>query len=1214
MRDQPARTPDAEPDGETNSRADVQHAVEQFVELHSSGQAPDPSVFAERFPLPLRPRILAQCREFLALDGLLGRQDWEAGQLPQGDSRTFGDFVIQEELGRGGMGIVYLAHQRSLNRRVALKVMASGLTLSKRHVERFRREAAAAAQLRHPAIVAVHTFCEVDGSFALAMDYVAGRNLGDILDDLRLANGEAHTSIEGTLGIEPKKGYVAECAMLCAQLASALAAAHQAGVVHRDLKPRNLMIDDRRQARLLDFGLAKSLGEGSISMSGEITGTAHYLSPEQALAKRVAVDHRADIWSLGVILYELLTLRRPFYGKNLQQIVYEICFKEPVPPHKLNTRVPRDLVTIVQKALEKDPQNRYQTAAEFEADLLRFLRWEPIHAKPAGPVTRLLKWMRRHRTETMLAAAAAAVVAGLLGYSWFDAIDRQQGSSNWLAEGAHAAERGEYDRAIQCATEALRLRDDTGVVALIDNYRVKAKLAATMASRICLESSQQISHDRELAVLLALEADVLGGSTKTRSAVLAALGGVYRTMTLRTPDGRDHEGQITSVRWAPDGKRVATTGFDGKVLLWDAATGALTSTCTVAGKDGKVWVVGAVFVGNGERLVAASTDRTLRLWRTHDGGLEYSVPLPGTAAAMRTDRRGERVLVACYASHQGPYMAQVFEASTGKPVSGPVVHNQLLVSLALSPCGEYAATCSGASGAVRLWRAATGEPIAELKQHGEHSVRAIAFAPDSSLVATAASDGSAFIYRVADGTLLGAVHHSQEIGTLAFDGNGERLLTGSRDLTARLWQLQHESTGGLGCRELQTFVGHGGALQQVGFDRENRLAVTAGHDGVLRIFDARNSVASSGVAIQQYEVGPAIDSVEFDPDGGRVLALAGVNRAVICDFRDSRGVVTLRQPGALPAACFDATGDRIVTAGDDECLRLWNARDGRLVWVTDRLGMPVQTLDVDSAGERIACSTVDGTIAVHRLVDGTQLFTLRDHDGSVPVVRFAAGGSRLLTAGKRTNADKGTGRAIVWNTNDHSQVQVLMRPLPLVAADLSPDGSLLATVEKDEAIVRLWSLPDCQPRGQVEGHRGPVLWVRFSPDGSKLLTASDDGTARIQTRGGQSLAVLDAGQPLQYATFSRDGKKVLTTSSPGNSEAQLWLDDGTELLRFHAHRGTVEWGAFNPDGTWAVTTSRDGTARIWPTDPVAAARRLPLRSLTDAEKVRHGLVRPAEHK
>jgi WD40 repeat protein len=215
-----------------------------------------------------------------------------------------------------------------------------------------------------------------------------------------------------------------------------------------------------------------------------------------------------------------------------------------------------------------------------------------------------------------------------------------------------------------------------------------------------------------------------------------------------------------------------------------------------------------------------------------------------------------------------------------------------------------------------------------------------------------------------------------------------------------------------------------------------------------------------------------------------------------------------------------------------------------------------------------------------------------------------------LSAG--TNTDAATGRAIVWNTNDQSQVQVLDLPRPLVAADLSPDGRLLATVESDATAVRLWSVPGGEPRGEVKGQTSQ--WVRWSPDGRMLLTAGADGKARIQQLDGTEVRVFDASQGLHRAAFSRDGTRVLTCSSAGNMEAQLWHVDGTELCRFRGHRGTVEWGAFSPDGTWAVTTSRDGTACIWPTDPVAVAKRLHPRALTDAEKLRHGLVRSPERR
>ena len=352
-------------------------------------------------------------------------------------------------------------------------------------------------------------FRSVDGTFALAMDYVAGRNLADMLDDLRLANREGEGVAVGTLGIASEKGYVAECAMLVAQVASALATAHHNQVVHRDLKPRNLMIDERRQVRLLDFGLAKSLDatRESISMSGEITGTAHYMSPEQTLAKRVEVDHRADIWSLGVILYELLTLRRPFDGKNLQQIVYEICFKEPTALQRRNAKVPRDLVTICQKALEKDPSKRYQTAAEFEDDLQRFLRWEPVHAKPASPWTRAAKFTRRHRTETAIAASLLIAATVVFAFVWVRSSMDAHSADSLLQRAEVRAEAGDYTLAITLTNQALELRNNAVTRERLGRYHAENKRIENEAYLKVAESKQLLEHDREGALMLALRAE-----------------------------------------------------------------------------------------------------------------------------------------------------------------------------------------------------------------------------------------------------------------------------------------------------------------------------------------------------------------------------------------------------------------------------------------------------------------------------------------------------------------------------------------------------------------------------------------------------------------------------------------------------------------------------------------------------------------------------------
>lgn len=1178
----------------------VQGAVERFVEQHSCGEAPELTVFVQQFPEPARPKIFAQCREFLAFDGLLGHQEWEPNGESESDARAFGDFDIQEELGRGGMGVVYLARQRSLNRRVALKVMASGLTLSKRHVERFRREAASAAQLKHPGIVPVHSLVEVDGAFAIAMDYIAGRNLGDILDDLRLANGPDPATIEGTLGIEPEKGYVAECAIFCAQLASALASAHAQGVMHRDLKPRNLMIDDRRQARLLDFGLSKSLDDGSISMSGEITGTVHYMSPEQTLAKRVPVDHRTDVFALGVILYEMLTLKRPFDGRNLQQVVYEICFKEPLSPQKHNPKVPRDLVTICQKALEKDPSNRYASAGEFEADLVRFLKWEPIHARPASALARLSKWVHRHRTEVIAAAIVFVLAAGGGGYAWYSSALEDREADQLVSEAKAKADDGDYEAAFDRATQALAKRDDVEIQALIKAYRAEIEKAAkqeevdiAQSARLSLASNEAITRDRELAIILALEAVERRASQESRSAVLRALGSGFRKISF---DG--HSRSVLTARWSPDGQSVVTTGreADGSstAILWSADG---TRRHTLKGHAG--WVVDAMFHPAGKLVATASVDRSVKLWDVASGELAGIWQHDVAVQSVGFDQQGKRALTHGYGSGSGPYVAQTWEVASSSRLAACTAHTSFITAAALSPCGQFAAS-AGDVGFVRLWSALTGAALAQLPGH-RGRVATIAFSPDSSLVATGAHSGQIRIFDRATGALLAEVGHSRAVNAIAFDASGERLLSGSDDMTARSWRLERDARG-LSVHEEHQFVGHGAGLTSVGFDRDGQHAVTAGNDGVVCVFDAGRGRASAGTELMRYEAGSAdLRAAAFDVSGERILAF---NRkgALIWDFTDARGVVRLRQPGRVPAACFDRDGSRVATAGDDERLRLWDASAGRQLWAVD-LDDPILALDIDAAGERIAASTTSGVVHVRRLKDGAELFRLAAHKDRVVDVRFAAVGTRILTAGR-------DGLAIVWNGNDQSEVRRFDLGEAIVAADMSPDGALMTAIVATATSARLWSVDDGVQRAETPPHDRVLRHVAFRPDGAAIATAGADGIVRITDLSGAVRAELPTGNPVVHFAWSHDGNRLLT-SSPGDGNtatSRLWdVTAGTELLRFSGHTDTVGCNAFSPDGSHAVTASRDDTACIWPMDPVGTARRLPLRALTDIERQTHDL-------
>jgi serine/threonine protein kinase/Flp pilus assembly protein TadD len=396
--------------------------------------------------LARHPEFAAELGEFFAaadrFDGLAAPlRRAAAGSTAEAGPRLLGDFRLVRELGRGGMGVVYEAEQVSLGRRVALKVLPAAATLDPRRLQRFRNEARAAAGLHHTHIVPVFAVGCEQGVHFYAMQLIDGQSLAEALDRLRAAEragaagrpagdatapylpggggpaaagaGTAPQAAFSTAGGVAGREYPRAVARLGVQAAEALEYAHQLGVVHRDVKPANLMLDGRGQLWVADFGLAQFLqADGGLTLSGDLVGTLRYMSPEQALAQRVAVDHRTDVYSLGATLYELLTLRPVHGGRSRPELLRQIAFDEPVPPRRLNLAVPAELETVVLKALEKNPAERYQTAQELADDLRRFLEDQPVRARRPTLGQRLGRWSRRHRA--LVGSAAAVLVIALV--------------------------------------------------------------------------------------------------------------------------------------------------------------------------------------------------------------------------------------------------------------------------------------------------------------------------------------------------------------------------------------------------------------------------------------------------------------------------------------------------------------------------------------------------------------------------------------------------------------------------------------------------------------------------------------------------------------------------------------------------------------------------------------------------------------------------------
>jgi eukaryotic-like serine/threonine-protein kinase len=419
-----------------------------------------------------------------AMTGLaeFGQGPVREGHVPdiRDDGRsTFGDFRIIREVDRGGMGIVYEAEQVSLSRRVALKILPLAAALDARALRRFQLEAQVVGLLQHPRIVPVHAVGTFDGVPYFAMQFIEGCSLAWLIAELRAglsAKGRREAVREGTgsassgnssgdlaaallsgqfasprgdsdsgrrpvagsgegsagaAGSQPTRAreYIRSIARLGMQASEALGYAHEQGVVHRDVKPANLLLDRRGDLWVADFGMANVPGDVGLTRTGDVPGTSRYMSPEQASGHRAMVDRRTDIYALGATLYELLALRPAVPGEHHQEILRRIAEEEPYPLYRLNPGVPRDLVTIIAKAMSKDPAGRYETAWHMADDLGRFLEGRPVLARPSGPPARVMRWCRRKPMIAVLTAALAlASVAGAAGvaWSWRDALNQRQ--------------------------------------------------------------------------------------------------------------------------------------------------------------------------------------------------------------------------------------------------------------------------------------------------------------------------------------------------------------------------------------------------------------------------------------------------------------------------------------------------------------------------------------------------------------------------------------------------------------------------------------------------------------------------------------------------------------------------------------------------------------------------------------------------------------------
>ena len=1045
----------------------------------------------------------------------------DAGRTPQtlvdhGVLPRFGDYELLSEIARGGMGVVYRARQKSLNRLVAVKLILAGQLATRESLQRFRLEAEAAARLHHPGIVPIYEIGEFETQHFFSMELIEGVSLAECLSDIGV-NKRATATVQR----EQEHG-VAE---LMAQVARAIEFAHQHGVLHRDLKPSNILIDQDGLPHLTDFGLAKLTGRenSGLTLSHAVLGTPGYLAPEQA-AGEINVTTAADVYGLGATLYELLAGSPPFVGTSALDTMMQALSKDPRPPRQINPAINRDLETISLRCLEKQPEKRYPSAAAVADELERFMRREPIQARPVSVWEHAWRW--RNRNPWMAGLAGALLVAIIVG-----------------------------------STTSLRL------------WRRSEQVNATLTENVAhLEwnAIDTMLQNGESSQALARVATLLRKDPSDSKAAMFAMSileqrrfPVPAAPPIRHPDGAE----LVVARLSPDGKRIVTASFDGTARLWDAAK-SQEDTPPLKHDAPVTW---AEFSPDGRRVATCSEDKSVRMWEVATGQpVGELTRFDEAITRVRFSRDGRRLLVS------GHRTVSVLNGEKGGLLVGPMEHDGALVAANFLSGDNrfFTAQQAGENSLMRVWDSASGVEQECLKTG---PIRAVDLSGNGSRVVASNAQGRGWIADFPSGDnrkeLTG---HNGLVTHVGFNSSGDQFHTVSLNQFAQVLS----SASGL---PVTGELPHNYLLNGAEFLNESHRLLTWGDDAMARVWDvaasrsycepmrhpnrvlyaervqrsgneiylttlshlkSRSADTQTGAAqlwkvldlaeFAHVDLGydpAAHDGARFSPDG-RLIALGKtVPHVQILDAETGRQVCEpLPIDGGAWGVLISPDGSRLVLATSKGQVSLWSLPEGKLIGSPVKIGATIQPVEMSSDGKHFATGSTDGFVRLWDMSTGQIIHEMR-HGSEINSVAF------------------------------------------------SPDGALLASAGEDR-VVRLWDTKTSGLVREKRGHQNEVMAVRFGPTSRRLVTAGLDFSGRVwDAVTGELVWVLPHQGEVIDASYSPDGRWIATASRDRTAviwDAATGLPHQRRLLHEHGVRNVQ----FSPNGSQLLTLDFRGL-RLW---------------------------------
>ncbi len=1057
--------------------------------------------------------------DFLKAPGLEPDATLEESAGIEGPGTKIGRYELLELIGEGGMGLVYLAEQQEpLRRRVALKIVKLGMD-TKQVIARFEAERQALALLDHPNIA--HVFdagTTKAGRPYFVMEYVEGVSITKYCDEQKL-------NIEERLE-------------LFKQVCEGVQHAHQKGIIHRDIKPSNILVSnhgDKAVPKIIDFGIAKAITqplteETFFTHEGQLLGTPEYMSPEQVDLATQDIDTRSDIYSLGVLLYVLLSGALPFDRESLEHAGFaelQRTIREDEPPLPstrltslgeeakaiaenrrtqiitLTRRLHRELEWIPMKAMRKDRTRRYRSASELADDIQNYLTGTPLIAGPESTVYRARKFVRKHAGSVATAALLLVVIVlGLVASILMgcraeqarkqeatarkqveQALIRAENAEKATKEKAEELRRTLYVNSIQLADAKCREGNIRRVRELLEScpndlrgwewYRLRH---IADQSRMTLRGHSDEVH--EMAVSPDGKRIVSGSVDKTVKVWDAATGAELMTL-------RGHDKGVRSVAFSPDGKRIVSGSKDKTIKIWDAESGA--ELITIPGHSDDVF--GVAFSPDGERIVSGSHDKTIKVWNATNG--DELMTIRGherKIGPVSFSPDGRRIVSGSmdWTLEDWDQTIKVWDAATGAEVMTLRGHLGRILSIAFSPDGSRIVSASGYK-IIKVWDAATGAEIMTLRGH-KLGVTDVAFSPDGKRIVSGSKDGTIKVWDVSTGTeLMRLVGHEKNVCSVAFSPDGMHIISSSEDKTIKVWDTAIRE-------EAVTLSGHKGWVLSVAFSPDGKQLVSGGgqRDETIKVWNVETGAEL--MTLRGHDNG-VIDA-SFSPDGKRIVSGSADKTVKVWDAANGAELMTLRgHDNWAGGVSFSPDGKRIVSSSKDSTVRVWDASTGEELMTLRGHKEGIRCVTFSPDGKRIVLGSPDGAIKVLDASTGAEVMTLRGHSDRVWSVAFSPDGKRIVSG---STADE---TIMVWDAVSGAEVLTLPSDGPVFGVAFSPDGKRIIS-GSFAGTVKVWdSATGAELMNLVFGHDNDVSSVAFSPDGKTIAAGIYGGIIKLWESG-----------------------------------------------------------------------------------------------------------------